>query len=83
VHLYADRPDGRLTGAALVGPGMDHIAHLLVWAIARGETATALLELPFYHPTFEEGLKTALRAICKAVHAPLPRDRDTGAPAGG
>jgi dihydrolipoamide dehydrogenase len=82
VHLSAERPDGRLTGATLVGPGMDHIAHLLVWAIDRGETATGLLELPFYHPTFEEGLKTALRAICKAVHAPLPRDRDTGAPAG-
>jgi dihydrolipoamide dehydrogenase len=59
VHLYADRPDGRLTGAAMVGPGMDHIAHLIAWAIERGETATSVLELPFYHPTFEEGLKSA------------------------
>jgi hypothetical protein len=28
------------------------------------------LALPFYHPTFEEGLKPALRQICQAVHAP-------------
>lgn len=83
VHLYAARHDGRLTGATMVGPGMDHIAHLMAWAIERGETATSLLELPFYHPTLEEGLKTALREICATVNTPLPRDRDGGAPAGG
>ncbi|MGI4881053.1 MAG: dihydrolipoyl dehydrogenase [Janthinobacterium lividum] len=82
-RIYAERPDGRLVGAALVGPSMDHIAHLLAWAIDRGETATALLELPFYHPTLEEGIKSALRQICAEVHTPLPRDRDEGAPAGG
>lgn len=76
VHLYAEPAEGRLTGAAMVGPGIDHIAHLVAWAIERGETATKLLELPFYHPTFEEGLKSALREICAAVHSPLPRDRD-------
>ena len=27
------------------------------WAIERSETASALLQLPFYHPMFEEGLK--------------------------
>lgn len=83
VHLYAEPAEGRLTGAAMVGPGIDHIAHLIAWAIERGETATKLLELPFYHPTFEEGLKSALREICAAVYSPLPRDRDEGALAGG
>jgi dihydrolipoamide dehydrogenase len=67
VRLYGERPDGRLVGAAMVGPGMDHIGHLLAWAIERNETATALLNHPFYHPTFEEGLKSALREICNAV----------------
>jgi dihydrolipoamide dehydrogenase len=79
VRIYAARPDGRLTGAAMVGPGMDHIAHLLAWAIARGETATALLAQPFYHPTLEEGLQAGLRAICDTVHAPIPPDQDQGA----
>jgi len=85
VRLYAAPTDGRLTGATLLGPGMEHIGHLLAWAIERGETASALLDLPFYHPTFEEGLKSALRDICKTVHSPLllPRRRDEGVPAGG
>jgi dihydrolipoamide dehydrogenase len=83
VRLYAAHPDGRLTGAAMVGPGMDHLGHLIAWAVQRGETATSLLEMPFYHPTLEEGLKTALREICAAVHAPLPANRDEGNPPGG
>ncbi|WP_010216231.1 dihydrolipoyl dehydrogenase [Sphingomonas sp. PAMC 26621] len=81
VRIYASKPDGLLTGAAMIGPGMDHIAHLLALAILRGETATSLLELPFYHPTLEEGLKPGLRAICHEVHAPLP-ERDQGVPPG-
>ncbi len=67
VRLYAARPDGRLTGAAMAGPGMDHLGHLIAWAVERGETAASLLEHPFYHPTFEEGLKPALRSICADV----------------
>jgi dihydrolipoamide dehydrogenase len=69
VRLYADHEHGRLIGAVMLGPAMDHISHLLTWAIERGETATRLLALPFYHPTFEEGLKPALHEICKAVDA--------------
>lgn len=82
VRLYAARPDGRLTGAVMIGPGMDHLGHLIAWAVQRGETATGLLELPFYHPTLEEGLKTALRDICHTIHAPLPGNRDQGNPPG-
>ena len=81
-RIYADPKDGRLTGAVMAAPGMDHAGHLIAWAVARGETATTLLDLPFYHPTLEEGLKPALRAICKAVHAPVGSDADRGIPAG-
>ena len=83
VRFYAAPADGRITGATLLGPGMDHIGHLIAWAVDRGETATSLLELPFYHPTFEEGLKSALRSICAAVHTPLPRDHENTSPPGG
>jgi dihydrolipoamide dehydrogenase len=82
VHLHAARPDGRLTGAVLLGPGADHIAHLIAWAIERGETATAVLGLPIYHPTFEEGIKSALRGICDTVHASIPSDFDEGSSPG-
>ena len=61
---------GASSRAQSFGPGMDHIAHLFAWAIERSETASALLQLPFYHPMFEEGLKTALREICEAVGSP-------------
>lgn len=71
VRIYADSRTGALTGAVLLGPGMDHIAHSLAWAIERGETATGILELPFYHPTFEEGLKPALREICESTGADI------------
>jgi dihydrolipoamide dehydrogenase len=67
VRIYASPDTGIITGATLFGPGMNHIAHLFAWAIERRETADTLLQLPFYHPTFEEGLKLALREICEAV----------------
>jgi Pyridine nucleotide-disulphide oxidoreductase, dimerisation domain len=70
VRVYANRDRGVIKGACLFGPSMDHIAHLFAWAIERSETASALLQLPFYHPMFEEGLKTALREICEAVGSP-------------
>lgn len=78
VRLYADREHGRLVGATMLGPAMDHMSHLLTWAIERGETATRLLEMPFYHPTFEEGLKPALHQICKAVGATGASAHDEG-----
>lgn len=81
-RFYAEPGTGKLTGAAMVGPGMDHIGHLLVLALTHGETASSLLDLPFYHPTLEEGLKTGLREICQAAHSNLREDRDQGSPSG-
>jgi dihydrolipoamide dehydrogenase len=81
-RFYADADTGKLTGASLIGPGMDHIAHLLALAITRGETAHSLLDLPFYHPTLEEGLKQGLRSICGSIHSQMREDRDQGCPPG-
>ena len=76
LRLGADA-QGRLTGADLAVPGADHLAHLLVAAVMNGSTASDLLDLPFYHPTLEEGMKPALRAIsgsaCSAKRSPLGR----------
>lgn len=82
-RLFAHPHDGRLIGASLVTPAAEHLGHLLAWNIERGITATEMLDLPFYHPTYEEGLKAALRAICEAVGKPPPADRDEGRPPGG
>lgn len=82
ITLYAAAPDGRLIGADLCTPASEHLAHMLAWAIQQGQTASQLLEMPFYHPTIEEGLKEALRTICAATPLALPMDQDRGRPPG-
>lgn len=62
LRLYAEK-GGALIGGELFGPGVEHIAHLLAWAVQLKLSAEKVLELPFYHPTVEEGLRTALREI--------------------
>ncbi|MGX5776849.1 dihydrolipoyl dehydrogenase [Methylorubrum zatmanii] len=59
IRLYAE-PDGRLTGAELVGPEVEHLGHLLAYAVQDGLDVRRFRDRPFYHPTLEEGLDTAL-----------------------
>lgn len=75
-EIYARTGCGTITGACLVGPGAEHLAHLLAWSIEHGATASDLLDKPFYHPTIEEGLKTALKQICHGLHLPKPASRN-------
>jgi dihydrolipoamide dehydrogenase len=82
VRIYADRATGRLVGAAMAGPGVDHSAHLIAWAIEQRQTARDVLRQPMYHPVVEEGLKPALRTICRQVDLPTPADEDEGVPPG-
>ena len=70
LRIYADARDGKLLGAAMVATGGEHLAHLLAWAIQRGETAQSLLQLPFYHPVVEEMLQTALKEIAQKFPDP-------------
>lgn len=67
LRVYADRASGRLLGAELCAPRGEHLAHLLALAIGRELTTQDLLRLPFYHPVFEEGLRTALRDLAKQL----------------
>ncbi len=67
LRLYAARDDGRLLGAEMAIPAAEHIAHLLALAIGQGLTVNDLLRMPFYHPTLEEGLRTALRRIAREL----------------
>ncbi|MDJ0929048.1 MAG: dihydrolipoyl dehydrogenase, partial [Gammaproteobacteria bacterium] len=39
----------------------EHLGHLLAWAHQTGMSISEMLEMPFYHPVVEEGLRTALR----------------------
>jgi dihydrolipoamide dehydrogenase len=63
LRVYGDPQTGRFLGAEMVGPDAEHIGHLLAWALQAGMTVPQMLEMPFYHPVVEEGLRTALRDL--------------------
>jgi dihydrolipoamide dehydrogenase len=69
MHVYADIATGRIAGAEMIGPDAEHLAHLLAWAIQSEMTVARALEMPFYHPVVEEGLRTALRDAKAKLHA--------------
>ena len=57
----------QLLGAELLGPSVEHTAHLLAWAIQAGVTVSEALRMPFYHPVVEEGIRTALRDLANTL----------------
>jgi dihydrolipoamide dehydrogenase len=69
VRLYGDRATKTLIGAEMFGPAAEHTAHLLAWSIQQQLTVHQLLTMPVYHPTVEEGIRTALRDLAKNLDA--------------
>jgi len=63
LRVYADKATERLLGAEAIGPAVEHLAHLLAWAHQLQLTVPQMLDLAFYHPVIEEGLRTALRDV--------------------
>ncbi len=63
LRIYAEKKTGKLLGAEMIGPVAEHLGHLLAWAHQAELTIDELLANPFYHPTIEEGLRTALRDL--------------------
>jgi dihydrolipoamide dehydrogenase len=63
LKVYAEQGSGLLLGAEMFGPAAEHIGHLLGWAAQNRMTVSKMLEMPFYHPVIEEGLRTALRDL--------------------
>ncbi|MFN7145798.1 MAG: dihydrolipoyl dehydrogenase, partial [Myxococcota bacterium] len=61
LHVYAERGTGRLLGAEMIAPRGENLSHSLAWVHQQGLTIAQILDLPFYHPVVEEGLRTALR----------------------
>lgn len=69
LHIYADKTTGKLLGAEMLAPAAEHLAHLLAWALQNAMTIPQMLEMPFYHPVIEEGLRTALRDLDSKLRA--------------
>lgn len=81
LHVYAERGTGLLLGAEMCGPQAEHLGHLLSWACQLRLDIDAILELPFYHPVVEEGLRTALQQARRKLNlglAPMPYPLDCG-----
>ena len=73
LQVYGDAGSGRFLGAEMLGPSAEHLGHLLAWSVQRGDTVQQMLDSPFYHPVIEEGLRTALRNLQKALRmGPVP-----------
>lgn len=65
LHVYADATTGKLLGAQGCGPSVEHLGHLIAWALQLELPVEDMLKLPFYHPVIEEGLRTALKEANK------------------
>ncbi len=66
-RLYARRGSCLLVGAELLGPDVEHLAHLLAWSIQSGRTVQDCLSMPYYHPTLEEGLRGAFQQLARKL----------------
>jgi dihydrolipoamide dehydrogenase len=66
-EVYVDLKSRKLLGAELFVESAEHMAHLLSWIISEGVTIDDVLSKPFYHPTLEEGLRTALVKALKQL----------------
>ena len=72
LRVYGEYGSGRFLGAEMVGPRAEHIGHLLAWAHQARLTVDEMLDMPFYHPVVEEGVRTALRELARRLQEPPP-----------
>ncbi len=68
LHVYGEQGTGRFLGAEMIGPSAEHLAHLLAWAHQNKMTVSDMLDMPYYHPVIEEGVRTALRDLNAKLH---------------
>ena len=67
MKLYASKVTAKLLGVEMAVPGGEHMAHMISWAIQGGLTVFEMLELPYYHPVLEEGIRGGLRKLANQI----------------
>lgn len=67
MNLYGDPETGLLLGVEMIGPEQEHIAHLMAWCIQARMSVEDILQMPFYHPVIEEGLRSGLRDLLQKM----------------
>ena len=68
VRIAGKAGTGQIVAAQMIGPRVEHTAHLLAWAIQGRMLVSEALDRPFYHPVIEEGIRTALRDLQSKLH---------------
>lgn len=67
LRVYGEYGSGCFLGAEMIAPRGEHLAHLLAWARQAHMTVAQMLDMPFYHPVVEEGVRTALRDLANNI----------------
>lgn len=65
--LVADRTNGELLGAQILGPRADDLIHVISGIMYYRGTAAQMLDMPWYHPTLSEVFLGLAREIVAAV----------------
>ncbi|BES73404.1 dihydrolipoyl dehydrogenase [Marinobacter nanhaiticus D15-8W] len=68
LKVYGEHGSGLFLGAEIFGPAAEHIGHLLAWAAQKHMTVSEMLDMPFYHPVIEEGVRSALRDLNRKLN---------------
>ncbi len=76
LRVYGEHGSGLFMGAEMFGPAAEHIAHLLAWSAQQRLTVDTMLEMPYYHPVIEEGLRTALQDLAAKLRRGPERPAD-------
>ena len=72
LRVYGEYGTGRFLGAEMIAPRAENLGHLLAWAAQARLTVAEMLDMPFYHPVFEEGVRTALRDLAAELAKDQP-----------
>jgi dihydrolipoamide dehydrogenase len=72
LRVYGEYGTGRFLGAEMIGPRAENLGHLLAWACQARLTVAQMLDMPFYHPVIEEGVRTALRDLAVELEKGAP-----------
>lgn len=67
LRIYVAPDTGILLGASMLLAQGEHLAHLIAWAIQAKQTVTDLLAMPYYHPSIEEMLQSALKSAVQQL----------------
>jgi dihydrolipoamide dehydrogenase len=72
LRVYGEYGSGLFLGAEMIGPRAENLSHTLAWACQARLTVAAMLDMPFYHPVIEEGMRTALRDLAAELEKGAP-----------